>query len=83
MSQRNINEQMLSIVESFGIDQGDKVILNRKSIEMALIQLKKISKTMEKMSRRGGLILVKSGEIDITTYWLESFSKEKTIKKVH
>jgi ASC-1-like (ASCH) protein len=74
---------MLSIVESFGIEQGDKVILNKKSIEMALTQLKNISKTMEKMSRRGGIVLVKDGDIDITTYWLDSFSIGKKNRNLH
>lgn len=79
MSERCINAQMLDIVEKFGVDDGDKVFLNRKAIDSALSELKKIAKNMEKMSQRGGVVLVKSGDTDITTYPLDSFNK----KRVH
>ncbi|CAM3227735.1 hypothetical protein [Vibrio rarus] len=82
MSERAINDQMLDIVEKFGVDDGDKIILNKKAIDSALTSLKRISQNMQKMSQRGGLVLVKSGDLDITTYALGSFNK-KLSNKIH
>ncbi|MEZ8968751.1 hypothetical protein AB4347_02030 [Vibrio breoganii] len=76
MSERSITEQMLDIVEKFGVDDGDKIILNKKAIDSALTSLKKISQGMQKMSKRGGLVLVKSGDMDVTTYALDSFNRK-------
>lgn len=83
MNERAITNQMLNIVEAFGVDSGDKVILNKKAIDSALISLKKISQDMQKMAQRGGVVLVKSGDCDITTYSLDSFSKNKSQEYKH
>ena len=78
MNERSITEQMLDIVEKFGVDDGEKIILNRKAIDCALTSLKKISQSMQKMSQRGGLVLVKSGDVDVTTYALDSFNRKQS-----
>lgn len=78
MSQESIQQNMLEIVKSFGVDDGDKTILNEKGLNLAITELKKISKTMQKMKSRGGLVLVENGNYEITTYELDSY-KRKTI----
>jgi ASC-1-like (ASCH) protein len=83
MTERGINEQMLSVVGQFGVDQGDKIVLNRKAISLAMKELKKMTDTMEKMFRRGGVVVVVQDDIEITTYTLDSFSRKKVNNKVH
>ena len=58
MAQRSIRHEYLEIVKTFGIDQGDKTILNQKGIDRALLELKKLSSQMQKMRSRGGIVLV-------------------------
>jgi len=73
MTQRSIEHGMLDIVKTFGVDNGDKVILNRKAIDCALAELHKISSTMQKMRSRGGLVLVEESGFEITAYALNSY----------
>lgn len=79
MNQRGINSQMLEIVKMFGVGAGDKTILNSKAIDAALDELQKLSKRMQKMKERGGIVLVESGDAEITTYDLDSFKRTKVI----
>ena len=82
MNQRSISQQMLEIVKMFGIDEGDKTVLNKKGIDAALVELNDLAKTMQKMKSRGGLVLVESGDTELTTYALDSFNRSKT-NKIH
>ena len=75
MSQRSISEQMIDIVRLFGWNEGDKTYLNRKGIDVVLIELQKMSQTLQKMRPRGGIVLVESGDVEITTYALDSFKQ--------
>jgi hypothetical protein len=78
MNQRAISQQMLEIVKMFGIDDGDKTYLNRKGIDAALLEINVISKQMKKMKTRGGLVLVESGDVEITAYALDSYDRKKS-----
>lgn len=76
MDQRSISNTMLEMVKLFGVnDSGDKTILNKKGIEAALCELKKIDSTLQKMKKRGGIVLVEDENSDITTYSLNSFNQ--------
>ena len=75
MAQRSIRYEWLEIVKTFGIDQGDKTILNQKGIDQALAELKKLSSQMQKMRSRGGMVLVEDEGQEITTYALGSYRK--------
>ena len=77
MSQRAITSQMLEIVKMFGVDDGDKTYLNRKGLDAAMIELKRISQQMQKMRSRGGIVLVESGDTEITTYALDSYNRSQ------
>lgn len=79
MNQRGITAQMIEIVKTFGIDDGNKTYLNKKGIDAALMELNKLSKNMQKMRNRGGIVLVESGESEITTYAIDSFSRTKIV----
>lgn len=75
MSQRSIHQEMLDLVKMFGVDSGDKTILNKRGIDLVLKELKNMSKTMQKMRSRGGIVLVEAGDNEITSYALNSFRK--------
>ena len=78
MNQRAISQQMLEIVKMFGVDKGDKTYLNEKGIDAALSAINDISKLMQKMKSRGGVVLVESGEVEITAYTLDSYDRKKS-----
>ena len=77
MNQRAITSQMLEIVKKFGVDDGDKTYLNRKGLDAAMNELKRISQQMQKMRSRGGIVLVESGDTEITTYALDSYKRSQ------
>ncbi|MEO9944938.1 hypothetical protein [Paraglaciecola sp.] len=77
MNQRGIKQQMLEIVKMFGVDDGDKTILNEKGIEAALSEINKLSKDMQKMKNKGGVVLVEANGVEITAYSLDSYSRNK------
>lgn len=78
MDQRSISQQMLEIVKMFGIGNDDKTYLNKKGIDAALSELKSLSKQMQKMRSRGGLVLVEAGGFEITAYALGSYDRKKS-----
>lgn len=78
MNQRAISQQMLEIVKMFGVDDGDKTYLNKKGIDAALNEMNNLFKQMQKMRNRGGLVLVESGDVEITAYALDSYDRNKT-----
>ena len=78
MNQRAISQQMLEIVKMFGVDDGDKTYLSKKGIDAALNEMNNLSKQMQKMRNRGGLVLVESGDVEITAYSLDSYDRKKT-----
>lgn len=64
MSQRGISQDMVDLVLSYGEAEGDKVILNRK----ASARLMAAARTLAKILDKGGLVVVTSGDAQLTTY---------------
>lgn len=64
MSQRGINKAMVDLVLSHGETDGDKVILSRK----ASASLLEAARTLAKILDKGGLVVVASGDAQLTTY---------------
>lgn len=77
MNQRGIQQAMLDIVKQFGIDNGDKTILNQQALRNAITECKKIEKLMQKMESKGGLVLVEADGVELTTYPLNSYKRSK------
>lgn len=75
MSQRSITERAFALVKSFGVRDGDKLVLNRKACDAADHELEMLQHTLRKARARGGLVLVESGDVLITTYALDSYSR--------
>ena len=64
MTQRGINQDMVDLVLSHGETDGDKVILSRK----ASARLMEAARTLAKILDKGGLVVVASGDAQLTTY---------------
>lgn len=75
MCQRSIQQNMLEVVKLFGVDNGDKTVLNKKGIDLALAELKQLSNKLQKMKSRGGFVLVEAGGLEITAYGLNSYKR--------
>ncbi len=81
INQRGIQQGMLDLVKQFGVENGDKTILNQKALKVAIAECKKIEKLMQKMESRGGLVLVEVDGVELTTYPLNSYKRTKS--RVH
>ena len=66
--QRSIRYEMVDIVKRFGEQDGEKIVLGRNSIDMALKECRKLIANMERIRNRGGLVVVVDGDVEITTY---------------
>ena len=64
MAQRGISRDMVDLVLSYGQPEGDKVVLSRK----ASARLMQAARTLAKILDKGGLVVVASGEAQLTTY---------------
>lgn len=75
MSQRSITERALALVRSFGVRDGDRLVLNRQACDAVNHELEILQQTIRKARARGGFVLVESGDVLITTYALDSYSR--------
>jgi len=75
MNQRGISEEILHIVESFGVEDGDKVYLNRKACDSVEKELSKMLDRVRKAKARGGIVLVQAEGSWITAYALDSYKR--------
>ncbi len=76
MSQRAIRTDLLEFALQYGFPQGEKTVLNEKAIHSVLLELKRLEKTALEAQKKGGIVVVQSGEMLITTYRLDSFKRE-------
>lgn len=79
MSERCINEAMLQLVESFGVHSpnGERIILDTKSLDSLEKCMRGLIKTIEVSKRRGGFTLVEMEGEKITIFANNSYSKNK------
>lgn len=71
MTQRGIREEWLHLVRQFGVDEGDRCILNRQGCDAVLRELDRQRKHLIKLRESGGVVLVCDGDTEITTYRLD------------
>jgi hypothetical protein len=64
MSQRGISQDMVDLVLGYGVTDGDKVVLDRN----ASARLMRAARTLAKILDKGGLVVVASGDAQLTTY---------------
>jgi len=77
MSQRGIQTAMVDLVSQYGIEDGDKLVLDRKNTESLLQALDHMKKNLMRIHSAGGVAVVEVGDAQITTYALDSYSRSK------
>jgi len=77
MSQRGINARLVDLVSSYGVEHGDKLILDKKNTEALLKAIDTFRKDLLVVHAKGGLVVVEQDGIQITTYAVNSYSREK------
>ena len=68
MSQRGITKKMIDLAMEYGIDKGDKIVLNRKITQKILKDLEALKKDLLKVMDKGGVIVICDADTLITTY---------------
>lgn len=77
MTQRGITSRLVDLAARFGMDHGDKIILNRKNTESLLSEMDRIRKDLLDIHAKGGLVVVEENDAQITTYPLTSYTRKK------
>ncbi len=67
-NQRGITDDMVDLVLNFGDTRGDKVVLGKKKVEMAISYLDTLRKNLVKMSDKNGLVVIMADNSLLTTY---------------
>lgn len=77
IGQRGVASRLVDLTSQFGTDSGDRVVLDRKNIEELLAGLDAYRKDLLKLHEKGGLVVVESGDKQITVYRVDSFTQKK------
>ena len=75
MSQRGINGKILDIVLALGESCGDKIVLNKKSVNKYIKELDKIRADLMRVLDKGGVTAVTEGDAILTVYNTNSFKR--------
>lgn len=76
MSQRAINQKLLNLTLEFGVEyENGKVILNRQGLDELMRQLRELQQAAQQAATKGGLVVIREGDILITTYRLDSYRR--------
>lgn len=68
MHNRGLTDRMLDLVEQFGYQVGDRVILDKKHIRELLEQINALRKELIKMYEKGGVAMVTKNDIILTAF---------------
>jgi hypothetical protein len=79
MSQRGITMEQLNLVMRFGINKGDKIILNKKIIKNLLrkADFLYLKSKLLKLFDKGGVVVVFEDNSIITTYNVDSYRRAR------
>lgn len=77
MTQRGITSRRVDLTARFGMDHGDKIILNRKNTKRLLSEMDRFRKGLLDIHAKGGLVVVEENDAQITTYPLTSYTRKK------
>ena len=75
MNQRGITQRMLDIVSDFGVDDGDKQILDKGNLDLLIKTMDKLRSDFMRIRDKGGLVVVESGGTQITAYRVDSYNR--------
>lgn len=77
MNQRGIRRELVALTLQHGSQIGDRIILGRKEAGKRLEELKRETKALEQVLRKGGVTVVCDGATLITTYPGANFREER------
>jgi hypothetical protein len=77
MNQRGISAVLVDLVCEYGMEDGDKLILDRKNTTYILEEIGRVTKRLERIRSKGGIAVVEASGAQITTYALDSYSATK------
>lgn len=81
MSQRGINQTVVTILSIFGVTDGDRVSLSRNNCEYISEVLLKFKRLLDRMAQKGGHTMVSADDVLMTVYRNKSYNEYKVMKK--
>ena len=76
IQQRGILQSSIEVAQRYGFSKGDKYILGRKQIDLALKKLDQERRALLKARDQGGVIAVEADGVLITAYRFDSFNRK-------
>ena len=76
IQQRGILQSTIEVAQKYGLPKGDKLILGKKEIDIAIKSLDLERKNLIKARDQGGVVAVEADGVLITAYRLESFNRK-------
>jgi hypothetical protein len=74
MSKRGLTKPMIDLAFEYGKSRGDKLILNKKTIQNIIRELDKQRKDLLKIQDKGGVTVVMENDILVTAYNTNSYN---------
>tara|TARA_B100000575_G_scaffold151070_1_gene120537 strand:- start:362 stop:634 length:273 start_codon:yes stop_codon:yes gene_type:complete len=76
IQQRGILQSSIELAQRYGFPKGDKYILGRKQIDVAIKTLDQERRDLLKARDQGGVIAVEAEGVLITAYRFDSFNRK-------
>ncbi|WP_338431965.1 hypothetical protein [Synechococcus elongatus] len=74
-SQRGIRQTTVELAQRYGVQDGDKFVLNRKQIQSVVNEIDGLRRKLMQAIDKGGIVLVANGETLITAYDFDSYHR--------
>ena len=76
IQQRGILQSSIEVAQRYGFPKGDKYILGKKQIDIAIKTLDQERRALLKARDQGGVIAVEADGVLITAYRFDSFNRK-------
>ena len=76
IQQRGILQSSIEVAQRYGFPKGDKFILGKKQIDIAIKTLDQERKALLKARDQGGVVAVEANGVLITAYRFDSFNRK-------
>jgi hypothetical protein len=75
MNQRGIRKELVSLALDLGRIEGDRYVLDTKTIRAEMCELRRKLKFLGDAERKGGVVVVAAGDSLVTTYRADGFNR--------
>ena len=76
IQQRGILQSSIEVAQRYGFPKGNKFILGKKQIDIAIKTLDQERKALRKARDQGGVVAVEANGVLITAYRFDSFNRK-------